>query len=119
MPRPRKFRRVCCMPPNESFGPLDMEQNQLSAVRMSVDEYETIRLMDFEGCTQEECAKQMGIARSTVQGIYNDARKKLSEVLVMGKVLTIAGGDYTLCGNFEADCKCGCKNKCHKRRELK
>lgn len=123
MPRPRKFRRVCCMPTNECFGPLgkafsedceDACSEACQEVKMSVDEYETIRLVDLEGCTQEECALQMGIARTTVQGIYNEARKKLAEVLVHGKLLTITGGDYMLCENFEGSRHCGCKKKCHK-----
>lgn len=116
MPRPRKFRRVCCMPISEHFGPLNMEKATLEMVQMSVDEYEAIRLMDLEGYTQEQCAQQMGIARSTVQGIYNDARKKLAESLVHGKMLTIGGGDYMLCENFETEHKCNCQNQCHKRR---
>ena len=116
MPRPRKFRKVCCMPTLEHFGPLNMEKASLEMVQMSVDEYETIRLMDLENYTQEQCAQQMGIARSTVQGIYNDARKKLAEALVHGKMLTIGGGDYMLCDNFESGCNCGCDNVCNKRR---
>ncbi|MFV0517858.1 MAG: DUF134 domain-containing protein [Aminipila sp.] len=116
MPRPRKFRRVCCMPKSELFGPIGLKCFTSSqTINMSVDEYETIRLIDLEGCTQEECAQQMGIARTTTQGIYIDARKKLAEALVEGKFLSIGGGDYTLCDSFERGCECGCKNKCYKK----
>ena len=74
---------------------------------MRVDEYETVRLIDLTGYTQEECAAQMGIARTTVQGIYNDARKKIADALVNGKELIIAGGDYRLCEGLEETCGCG------------
>ncbi len=97
MPRPRKWRKVCCLPDNSRFGPLDSPADANSAVNMTVDEYETIRLIDLEGFTQEECANRMNIARTTVQGIYNDARRKLAESLVNGKVLWIEGGEYQLC----------------------
>lgn len=43
---------------------------------MSVEEYETLRLLDYEGMTQAECAQEMGIARATVQSLYTEARKK-------------------------------------------
>ena len=46
------------------------------AVEMTLDEYETIRLIDLLDYTQEECAVQMGVARTTVQSVYNEARKK-------------------------------------------
>ncbi len=64
---------------------------------MEVDEYETIRLIDLEGLTQEECSEQMNIARTTVQRIYSEARKKLADALVNGKALRIEGGDYKIC----------------------
>ena len=107
MPRPRKWRKVCCLPESNRFGPLNAEINQEHFVTMSIDEYETIRLIDLEGFTQEECADQMYIARTTVQRIYNDARRKLAESLVKGKVLRIEGGDYKLCEGQEKTCGCG------------
>jgi len=107
MARPRKWRKVCCLPGSDRYGPLDAQIKQEHFITMTVDEYETIRLIDLEGFTQEECAKQMNIARTTVQGIYCDARKKIAESLVNGKVLRIEGGDYQLCDGLEESCSCG------------
>lgn len=107
MPRPRKWRKVCCLPDSNRFGPLNGPIDPEHFVSMTVDEYETIRLIDLEGFTQETCAEQMHIARTTVQRIYNDARKKLAESLVNGKVLRIEGGDYELCDGLEETCICG------------
>ena len=36
---------------------------------LNVDEYETIRLIDYLGLTQEQCAEQMEVARATVQAV--------------------------------------------------
>jgi predicted DNA-binding protein (UPF0251 family) len=104
MARPMKWRKVCCLPESNRFGPLDSPADAENHVNMTVDEYETIRLIDLEGFTQEECAKQMNIARSTVQGIYIEARKKLAESLVNGKVLLIEGGEYRLCEGLGNGC---------------
>lgn len=112
MARPRKWRRVCCLPENSRFGPLDSQSADEHIVKMSVDEYETIRLIDLENMTQEECASRMNIARTTVQGIYNDARKKVAESLVNGKILWIEGGEYELCDGIAK--YCGQKQSCHK-----
>jgi len=112
MPRPRKWRKVCCLPDSNRFGPLDVPAQGEYFVNMTVDEYETIRLIDLEGLSQEECASQMNVARTTVQGIYSDARKKLAESLVNGKILRIEGGDYKLCDGDEF---CS-KDECHRHR---
>ncbi|GKU23194.1 DUF134 domain-containing protein [Clostridium folliculivorans] len=118
MPRPRKCRKVCCLPEREIYGPLDVSVNEDNLIIMTVDEYETIRLIDLEGFTQEDCANQMNIARTTVQGIYNEARRKLAESLVNGKVLKIQGGDYELCSEVKIGCSNGrcCRHRC--KREL-
>jgi len=113
MPRPRKCRRVCCMPDSQSFGPLDSAPCERRTIVMTVDEFETIRLIDLEGLSQEECAIRMEVARTTVQAIYNSARVKLAECLVKGIRLNISGGDYTLCDAEPSSCGCG---HCRKRR---
>ena len=83
MPRPRKCRKVCCMPKNTEFVPAEnYEENKV--IIMTVDEYETIRLIDKEGFSQEECGEYMNVARTTVQQIYNNARRKIARALVEG-----------------------------------
>ncbi|AEV29155.1 putative DNA-binding protein [Sphaerochaeta pleomorpha str. Grapes] len=113
MPRPRKWRNVCCLPLNNRFGPIGSPLDQDHAIYMTVDEYETIRLIDLEGFTQEQCANQMHVARTTVQGIYDIARQKLAQSLVNGKVLFIEGGEYHLCDGQGPGCTSG---YCHRHR---
>lgn len=111
MPRPRKWRRVCCLPERNRFGPLESGLYDQNTTYMTVDQYETIRLIDLEGLTQEECAAQMSVSRTTVQGIYDEARKILAGSLVNGDILVIGGGDYQLCGGDGPRCEMGA---CHR-----
>lgn len=101
MPRPRKYRKVCCLPKVNEFGPLNVKE-QNNYVTMTVEEYETIRLMDLENLSQEETAERMGVARSTIQRIYEEARRKIADFIVNGKTLKIEGGDYRVC-DFNVD----------------
>lgn len=113
MPRPRKCRKVCQMPTTKEFRPVG-DIPCKSAVILTVDEYEAIRLIDKQGFSQEECGIYMQVARTTVQMIYNSARKKLADVLVDGLSLRIEGGDYQLCDGNEEYCGYGgCKR--HRR----
>ena len=96
MPRPRKHRRVCHYPDNLTFAPVGAAA-QRESVTLTVDEYEAIRLIDKDGCSQEECAEFMGVARTTVQQIYASARQKIARMLVEGSPLEIRGGDFRLC----------------------
>ena len=112
MPRPKKHRKVCCLPAQQKFGPLGGGPFT-EFVPLLVEEYETIRLIDLEGLEQEECANRMDVSRTTVQSIYADARKKIANALVNGKALLIEGGKYELCGGNGR--RCG-GDGCHKQR---
>ncbi len=115
MPRPRKCRRVCRLPENRGFTPLNTGTDG-SPVVLSVDEYESIRLIDREGFSQEQCGEYMKIARTTVQQIYTVARKKLADALVEGRPLRIEGGDYQLCDGNADHCNRSfcCMRRCHR-----
>ncbi|MEA5060710.1 hypothetical protein SDC9_111246 [bioreactor metagenome] len=119
MPRPRKWRKVCRLPKASEFAPLIEKSASLAPVTITVDEYETIRLIDNEGFTQEECSGYMKIARTTVQQVYNNARKKLAHALVEGLPFKIEGGDYLLCDGKEAYCGCGGCRKHGCKREAR
>jgi len=114
MARPRKWRKVCCMPESNLYGPINALNESNEIITMAVEEYETIRLIDLEAFTQEECAEKMQVARTTVQNIYNNARIKIAESLVNGNMLQIEGGDYKLYSENERRYCCGrCRrNKC-------
>lgn len=118
MPRPRKCRKVCCMPRYNEFVPANRDNAE--EVVLTVDEYEAIRLIDKENFSQEECSVYMNVARTTVQQIYTDARGKIADTIVNGKKLIIKGGDFALC-NSENDNYCcnGCKkHRCYRKTEL-
>ena len=103
MPRPKKFRNVCALPQTLSFAP-EGTSDYAEAVILTVEEYEAIRLIDKEGLSQEQCSERMQVARTTVQQIYAQARKKLADVLVDGLPLRIEGGDYRLCSGGKLLC---------------
>ena len=95
MPRPVRCRRIKRMPVYRSFSPDDV--TTVESIRMTVDEYEALRLLDDEGLTQEACADRMNVSRTTITAIYDSARKKIADALVRGKRLLIVGG----CCEFE------------------
>ncbi|MDD5954939.1 MAG: DUF134 domain-containing protein [Firmicutes bacterium] len=112
MPRPKKCRSVCELPQTVAFLPENLPDSG-EAVILTVEEYETIRLIDREGLSQEQCSERMQVARTTVQQIYADARKKLATVLVEGLPLRIAGGDYRLCSGGRSSCA---HSACYKQK---
>ena len=106
MPRPQRCRRICAEPEYSTFGPYD--GSSAGDIAMTLDEFEVIRLVDYEGRTHEQCARMMDISRTTVTEIYDSARKKLACALVRGERICITGGNYRLCN--------GTSDFCHTRK---
>lgn len=94
MPRPKRCRRICGYPDYWSFVPEGAET--METILMTLDEYEAVRLIDFQKMTQEECADEMRVSRTTVTGIYDSARFKISDAMINGKRLRITGGTYQI-----------------------
>lgn len=109
MARPSRCRRVCAEPAFRGFAP--QAQETAGQVVLTVDEYEAIRLVDYEKRTHEQCAAQMEISRTTATEIYERARFKIADSLVNGKALSISGGHYRLC---RGDRERGCGRRCRR-----
>ena len=89
MPRPERCRRICCHPDSTFFKPRGIPLSELDIVELRLDEYETVRLADYEGLAQSAAAKSMNISQPTFNRIVGRARKKIAEAIIHGKALRI------------------------------
>ena len=113
MPRPQKQRCICSLPRAGGFTPQGCEAS--GSVNLTYDEYEVIRLLDHMQMTQEQCAGRMGISRPTVTRIYDEARRKVADMLVNSRSLTISGGDVYVCPAMRPECE-GEEHCCHREQ---
>ena len=91
MSRPKQCRFVMATPAVNTFAPCGLQQNASNPVKMSYDEYEAIRLMDYEGLQQSRAAEIMNVSRPTFTRIYDAARKKMAKAIVEGCGVVITG----------------------------
>ena len=101
MPRPNKSKIVGQLPRYCRF--FSEKKNENVKILLLVEEFETIRLIDHLGMTQEECAASMKVGRATVQSLYTSARGKLARYLVEGGMLEIGGGNFAVEGTERKD----------------
>ncbi|MCD4793343.1 MAG: DUF134 domain-containing protein [Bacteroidales bacterium] len=107
MPRPKKERRVHKPPFYTRFKPTGIAAKDLKQLTLSLDEYEAIRLADFYGMSQEEAAEEMEISRPTFTRLIEQARKKMADFLINGKVLILEGGNIHFKNNVIRCEDCG------------
>lgn len=111
MARPPKCRCICSLPKTTCFEPYGRQGGE--TVNIGYDEYEVIRLLDYEKLSQNQCAAKMSISRSTVARMYEHARRQLADALVNGKTITISGGDIQVCTAVRPECR-DVTNCCHR-----
>jgi predicted DNA-binding protein (UPF0251 family) len=78
--------RVC-------FKPCGIKRLALERVVMEAEEMEAIRLADFEGLYQQECAERMGISRTTFSRIIERAHRKIADAFLHNKAISISKED--------------------------
>ncbi|HEX2970627.1 MAG TPA: DUF134 domain-containing protein [Bacteroidales bacterium] len=94
MPRPKHKRLINNPPVMEGFKPFGIPIRDLEPVILLFEEYNSIRLCDYEGMTQEQAAIEMGISRPTFTRVYEKARRSIAKAFVEGKAIFIEGGDF-------------------------
>jgi predicted DNA-binding protein (UPF0251 family) len=92
MPRPKKNKMVSSPPLYSGFKPVGVRRDTLQDINLEIDEYEAIRLSDYEGLDHAEAAAEMEISRSTFSRLIEKARNKVARFLIEGRMLQIEGG---------------------------
>ena len=93
--RPIKYRIVTKSPKISQFSPRG-KAGRPDEIDLKMDQFEAIRLADFEGMGQQKAAEKMKISQQTFSRILRKARKAVSDALVNGKIIRIQGGQYVI-----------------------
>ncbi|MCU4163997.1 DUF134 domain-containing protein [Carboxylicivirga caseinilyticus] len=111
MPRRRRLRKIVAPPGFKGYKPYGHRPNS-KMVELLYEEYEAIKLADYDLLNQLEASKLMGISRATFARIYESARRKIAEALVETKEIK------TVYGNAHMDENWYVCNQCHARFNL-
>ncbi len=90
MPRPLCKRYINYCPPVDVFTPADNANTE--CINLTLDEFEAIRLSDYEGLYHDEASRMMNISRPTFTRLIEQARRKVATAIVEGKGIQIKGG---------------------------
>jgi predicted DNA-binding protein (UPF0251 family) len=96
MAKPKKNRFVLQPPSVVYYKPQGIPLYQLEQVILAVEEYEAVRLVDYEGLQQKDAAERMKVSRATCARILESARHKIAAALTGGKAIRIQGGSFVL-----------------------
>ena len=97
-------------PPIQGFRPYggNGKRGQAGSIFLHIEEYEAIKLCDYDGLNHSEAAEKMHISRPTFTRIYAEARRKIASSLVEGKHVVIEGGKIFYDSDWFSCDSCGC-----------
>jgi len=107
MPRPKRIRKMTNPPHFKGFRPIGLPEEN-NPVVLNYEEYEAIRLSDFELYGQVEAAQIMDVSRPTYARIYESARRKVAQAFVQGKAIVFEGGKVYFNSEWYSCNNCGC-----------
>lgn len=90
--RPKKVRYIQRMPKITLFSPRG-KPGRPDEILLSIDQYEALKLADFQGFDQTQGAIVMKVSRPSFGRILRSARKHVADALVNGKIIKIGIGD--------------------------
>lgn len=94
MGRCKKHRRCRFLSEERLFKPVAVPVKHLEIIELEPDEFEAIRISDYENKSQIEGAEEMQISRGTYQRILESGRKKIISFLLYNQSLKIKNRSY-------------------------
>jgi predicted DNA-binding protein (UPF0251 family) len=109
-PRPVRLRKISNPPVISGFKPYGKEgpAGDNGNVFLYLEEYEALRLCDYEMLNHHQASMIMNVSRPTLTRIYARARQKIAEALVKGVPIIIEGGKIYFDSEWFSCAKCGC-----------
>lgn len=109
-PRPFRLRKVSNPPVISGFKPYRNKSidDTAETIFLQYEEYEAIRLCDYEMLNHSQASVLMAVSRPTLTRIYSRARRKVAEAFVLGKQIIIEGGKIYFDSDWFCCKKCGC-----------
>ncbi len=109
-PRPLKYRRISIPPVISGFKPYGgmSDNSHVETVFLQIEEYEALKLVDFEKLNHSQASEVMNVSRPTLTRICSRARQKVAEAFVTGKQIIIEGGKIYFDDEWYSCHSCGC-----------
>jgi predicted DNA-binding protein (UPF0251 family) len=109
-PRPFRLRKISNPPSISGFKPYGNKKKsgKDENVFLHLEEYEALRLCDFEMLNHHQASVLMAVSRPTLTRIYSKARQKIAEAFVQGKTIIIEGGKIYFDSEWYSCRSCGC-----------